>query len=113
MEHGATVGARYPRTMYKWDGKQLHKANPNQKPLKDGKKIIVKLYDAFLGFGDMVLRKGAEPPAGGPREAEVEYFADFKDLERKLRANKVYEGRAAFAAEFLEAEPRFGVNQCD
>lgn len=112
-------GARYPRHMVHWDGNDLKILVPESE-MEEGDKIMVKLYDSYLGIGDAVfekinLLKGEALPVH-PKNKErdvVLYFRDYAELKALMSARDEYMGVAAYGSEFVLPHKDIGIHQSD
>jgi len=103
---GKECNARYPKTIFKWNGKQIEVLYP----VREGQKVICKLANSYLGIGDIVTQCGPEP---AKPEAGVVYFKDYDALSTYLAGIEEYKGEAAFGTEFLQPIKHLGVHQTD
>ena len=85
--------ARVPREMFRWKDNKLTVNYP-----LEGKKLVVKMIDSYLGIGDNIWHQGKE-------------FTTESELEELMR--KTYGDKETVGTEFVVAAKRFGVHQGD
>jgi hypothetical protein len=94
------VGARLPRALGSWDGKDLVVNYPGEIEKCD---LVVKIPDSFLGIGDSFWNRGRD-------------FKTLKDLEVLLNkpvSEGGYLGKEALVLELVRPKASLGVHSMD